>query len=107
MDAKYINRSCIEAVRECPGRSDFCEYEDETELFRGNYWPIPELHKLGATKVVQYWSTTEGIGGSILWGSGYYKELPQDVLDLFLSLKASECGTIKEALHTFGVTGTF
>lgn len=63
--AKKIHKACITACYQCP------QYRGEIDV---------SLHKEGIVAVLSYWLDTSTIGGSLLFESSYYEELPLGVL---------------------------
>lgn len=102
MDAKYINRSCIQAVRECPSEHDYGP--NDYEVIKGKSRRISKLHKLGARKVLDYWLDHETYGGGILWAEGYWERLPIDVRELLIDIDAALSGAYQQTIAS-RVTG--
>jgi len=80
--AKKIHKACITACYQCP------QYHGEIS---------GSLHKEGIAAVLNYWLDTSTIGGSLLFESSYYEELPLDVLEILsLAEKKIEMVFLKE-----------
>jgi hypothetical protein len=79
--AERVNKSCIEAVTECPQHREF-EFDCD-ELVNGRSVNVNKLHKKGIGAVISYWNNKDTIGGSLLWEYSYCECLPQDVQSIF------------------------
>lgn len=96
MNARLLNRACMDACDECPQHRGFDD--DQSELHNGRYIDVATLHTKGIAAVIKYWRDPTTIGGALLWEHGYYQALDPEIQQLFEKVDTIVDNAIKEAL---------